>query len=78
MKAIFSSQPKSDSEAIVFMARHAHGLVSSPYRKRMRKLGLSLITDDQSIREIQTAFATPIDAREGVGSGMSAFDRART
>ena len=24
------------------------------------------------------AFATPIDAREGVGSGMSAHDRART
>ena len=45
----------------------------------MRKLGLSLITDDQvNTTKFKTAFATPIDAREGVGSGMSAYDRART
>jgi 3,4-dihydroxy 2-butanone 4-phosphate synthase/GTP cyclohydrolase II len=44
----------------------------------MRALGLSLITGDTGNQtRFGTAFATPIDAREGVGSGMSAFDRAR-
>jgi 3,4-dihydroxy 2-butanone 4-phosphate synthase/GTP cyclohydrolase II len=47
--------------------------------ERMRELELSLITDDRvNNTRFQTAFATPIDAREGVGSGMSAHDRART
>jgi len=47
--------------------------------ERMRALGLSLITDDSGNQsKFGTAFATPIDAREGVGSGMSAQDRART
>jgi 3,4-dihydroxy 2-butanone 4-phosphate synthase/GTP cyclohydrolase II len=45
----------------------------------MRQLGLALITDDTGNQtKFGTAFATPIDAREGVGSGMSAHDRART
>ena len=45
----------------------------------MRELGLALITDDQvNSTRFRTAFATPIDAREGVASGMSAHDRART
>ena len=62
------------------MATHARGLVSLALtEERMRELGLSLITDDQvNTTRFQTAFATPIDAREGVGSGMSAHDRART
>ena len=59
---------------------HARGLVSLALTDAlMRELGLSLITDDQvNTTRFQTAFATPIDAREGVSSGMSAFDRART
>jgi 3,4-dihydroxy 2-butanone 4-phosphate synthase/GTP cyclohydrolase II len=62
------------------MATHARGLISLALtEERMRALGLSLITDDQRQHDqFQTAFATPIDAREGVGSGMSAHDRART
>ena len=45
----------------------------------MRELGLALIADEQGNQtKFGTAFATPIDAREGVGSGMSAHDRART
>jgi len=77
---LFVAAEKATPEAIVFMARHARGLVSLALtEERMRKLGLALITDDQvNTTKFQTAFATPIDAREGVGSGMSAFDRART
>jgi 3,4-dihydroxy 2-butanone 4-phosphate synthase/GTP cyclohydrolase II len=61
------------------MAAHGRGLVSLALtEERMRALGLSLITGDTGNQtRFGTAFATPIDAREGVGSGMSAFDRAR-
>src|SRR5829696_2840214 len=77
---LFVAAEKATPDAINFMAVHARGLVSlSMTEERMRKLGLSLITDDQvNTTKFQTAFATPIDARVGVGSGMSAHDRART
>jgi 3,4-dihydroxy 2-butanone 4-phosphate synthase/GTP cyclohydrolase II len=67
-------------DAVNFMAAHARGLISLALTEsRMRELGLSLITDDQgNSTRFGTAFATPIDAREGVTSGMSAYDRART
>jgi 3,4-dihydroxy 2-butanone 4-phosphate synthase/GTP cyclohydrolase II len=77
---LFVAAEKATPDAINFMATHARGLVSLALtEERMRELGLSLITDDQvNTTRFQTAFATPIDAREGVGSGMSAHDRART
>jgi 3,4-dihydroxy 2-butanone 4-phosphate synthase/GTP cyclohydrolase II len=77
---LFVAAEKATPEAIAFMARHARGLISLALtEERMRKLGLTLIADDPvNTTRFQTAFATPIDAREGVGSGMSAFDRART
>ena len=77
---LFVAAEKATPEVINFMAAHARGLVSLALtEERMRELGLALITDDQvNTTRFQTAFATPIDAREGVGSGMSAQDRART
>src|SRR5918996_3610108 len=77
---LFVAAEKATPEAINFMATHARGLVSLALTEaRMRELGLSLIADDQvNTTRFQTAFATPIDAREGVSSGMSAYDRART
>src|SRR5919112_841608 len=77
---LFVAAEKATPDAINFMAAHARGLVSLALtEERMRQLGLSLITDDQvNTTRFQTAFATPIDAREGVASGMSAQDRART
>jgi 3,4-dihydroxy 2-butanone 4-phosphate synthase/GTP cyclohydrolase II len=77
---LFIAAEKATPEAINFMATHGRGLVSLALtEERMRQLGLSLITDDQvNTTRFQTAFATPIDARDGVGSGMSAHDRART
>jgi 3,4-dihydroxy 2-butanone 4-phosphate synthase/GTP cyclohydrolase II len=77
---LFVAAEKASPEAINFMAVHARGLVSLALTEdRMRQLGLSLITDDQvNTTKFQTAFATPIDARVGVSSGMSAHDRART
>jgi 3,4-dihydroxy 2-butanone 4-phosphate synthase / GTP cyclohydrolase II len=77
---LFVAAEKATPAAINFMAAHGRGLISLALtEERMRQLGLSLITDDQvNTTKFQTAFATPIDARTGVGSGMSAYDRART
>ncbi|HSN41478.1 MAG TPA: GTP cyclohydrolase II [Burkholderiales bacterium] len=77
---LFVAAEKATPEAINFMAAHGRGLVSLALtEERMRQLGLALITDDTGNQtRFGTAFATPIDAREGVGSGMSAHDRAHT
>jgi 3,4-dihydroxy 2-butanone 4-phosphate synthase/GTP cyclohydrolase II len=77
---LFVAAERATPEAINFMATHARGLVSLALTEnRMRELGLALIADDQGNQsKFGTAFATPIDAREGVASGMSARDRART
>src|ERR687895_1849552 len=77
---LFVAAERATPEAINFMATHGRGLISLALtEERVRALGLSLITDDQiNSTKFQTAFATPIDARVGVGSGMSAHDRART
>lgn len=77
---LFVAAERATPEAITFMATHGRGLVSLALtEERMRQLGLALITDDTGNQtKFGTAFATPIDAREGVGSGMSAHDRART
>ncbi len=77
---LFVAAERATPDAINFMATHARGLVSLALtEQRMRELGLALIADDQgNSTRFGTAFATPIDAREGVASGMSAFDRART
>ena len=77
---LFVAAARATPEAINFMATHGRGLISLALtEERMRSLGLSLITGDTGNQtRFGTAFATPIDAREGVGSGMSAHDRART
>jgi 3,4-dihydroxy 2-butanone 4-phosphate synthase/GTP cyclohydrolase II len=77
---LFVAAERATPEAINFMATHARGLVSLALTEsRVRELGLSLVTDDTgNTTRFGTAFATPIDARQGVASGMSAYDRART
>jgi len=77
---LFVAAERATPEAINFMAAHARGLISLALTEaRVRSLGLQLITDDTgNTTRFGTAFATPIDARQGVGSGMSAQDRART
>lgn len=77
---LFVAAERATPEAINFMASQGRGLISLALTEdRLRTLGLSLITDDTGNQsKFGTAFATPIDAREGVGSGMSAPDRART
>jgi 3,4-dihydroxy 2-butanone 4-phosphate synthase/GTP cyclohydrolase II len=65
-------------DAINFMARHARGLIClAMTRQRVEQLGLPLMSQSNSTRH-QTAFTVSIEAREGVTTGISAADRART
>lgn len=65
-------------DAINFMARHARGLVClAMTRARVEELGLPPMAPANGTRH-QTAFTVSIEAREGVTSGISAYDRART
>ncbi|MEI7609370.1 MAG: 3,4-dihydroxy-2-butanone-4-phosphate synthase, partial [Rhodospirillaceae bacterium] len=65
-------------EAINFMIRFGRGLVCLAMNKdRVERLHLPLMTRHNQTRH-QTAFTTSIEAREGVTTGISAADRART
>jgi 3,4-dihydroxy 2-butanone 4-phosphate synthase / GTP cyclohydrolase II len=64
--------------AINFMARHGRGLICLTLtRNRVEQLGLDLMSRKNLTRH-ETAFTTSIEAREGVSTGISAADRART
>jgi len=65
-------------EAINFMATHGRGLIClSLPGERIDALGLPLMASYNSSRH-ETAFTISIEAREGVTTGISAHDRART
>ncbi len=65
-------------DAINFMARHARGLICLALtRHRCEQLALPLMSAQNGTRH-QTAFTVSIEAREGVTTGISAHDRART
>jgi 3,4-dihydroxy 2-butanone 4-phosphate synthase / GTP cyclohydrolase II len=65
-------------DAINFMARHARGLICLALtQQRVEKLGLPLMSQQNGTRH-QTAFTVSIEAREGVTTGISAADRAKT
>ena len=64
--------------AINFMAKHGRGLICLALTaERVEQLGLNLMEQRNSSR-LETAFTTSIEAREGVTTGISAPDRART
>jgi 3,4-dihydroxy 2-butanone 4-phosphate synthase/GTP cyclohydrolase II len=65
-------------DAINFMAKHGRGLICLALSKaRVDQLGLGLMSRHNGTRH-ETAFTTSIEAREGVTTGISAADRART
>ena len=65
-------------DAINFMATHGRGLICLTLPgERIDALGLQLMSTNNSSRH-ETAFTTSIEAREGVTTGISAHDRART
>ncbi len=65
-------------EAINFMAKYGRGLICLAIkRERVEQLGLPQMARHNVSRH-QTAFTVSIEAREGVSTGISASDRART
>ena len=65
-------------DAINFMARHGRGLIClSMTEERARQLQLPPMVHDNS-SPFGTAFTVSIEARRGVTTGISAFDRATT
>ena len=65
-------------DAINFMATHGRGLICLTLpRARCEQLGLDLMSRNNGTRH-ETAFTVSIEAREGVTTGISAADRART
>ena len=65
-------------EHITFMAMHGRGLICAPIlRERAETLDLPPMT--RRNREVQrTAFTVSVDAAEGISTGISSADRART
>ncbi|MBB2199630.1 3,4-dihydroxy-2-butanone-4-phosphate synthase [Gluconacetobacter sp. 1c LMG 22058] len=64
--------------AINFMVTHARGLVCLPLEAGLvEQLGLPMMTRVNTCPR-ETAFTVSIEAREGVDTGISAADRART
>ena len=69
---------KITPDIINFMSKFGRGLICLPLaKKRLEELQLPLMVHDNTAR-FQTAFTISIDAKEGITTGISAFDRART
>ena len=66
------------AEVVNFMAKYGRGLIClSMTRTRVEELGLQMMAQ-RNLAQHSTAFTVSIEAREGVTTGISAADRART
>ncbi len=69
---------KVTPDIINFMSKHGRGLICLPLtRQRLVELQLPLMVSDNTAR-FETAFTVSIDAKKGVTTGISAYDRAAT
>ena len=69
---------KIQSKSINFMAKNGRGLICLTIcQKQADKLNLSLMSS-RHIAKSQTAFTVSIDAKKGISTGISAYDRAKT
>ncbi len=69
---------KCNSKTINFMAKHGRGLICLALSKKQTdKLKIPLMSQINRSR-MQTAFTVSIEARVGISTGISAFDRAKT
>jgi 3,4-dihydroxy 2-butanone 4-phosphate synthase/GTP cyclohydrolase II len=71
---------KCTPEAVNFMAKYGRGLICLTLTDdKARELELNpMVPDHHNTAPFQTAFTVSIEAREGVTTGISAADRART
>lgn len=69
---------KVTPEIINFMTKHGRGLICLPLTmERLKELNLPLMVQDNTA-SFQTAFTVSIDAKQGITTGISAHDRAKT
>jgi len=69
---------KVTPEAVNFMAMHARGLICVPMTgERLDALQITMMVSDNTA-PLGTAFTITVDARRGVTTGTSAYDRAIT
>ncbi len=69
---------KITPEAINFMARYGRGLICLPItRQRLEELQIPLMVQHNTAQN-HTAFTVSVEAKIGVTTGISAFDRAQT
>ncbi|MBA1338872.1 MAG: 3,4-dihydroxy 2-butanone 4-phosphate synthase / GTP cyclohydrolase II [Pelagibacterales bacterium] len=69
---------KCNSKSINFMAKHGRGLICLALTKnQIDKLKLPLMSPANKSR-MQTAFTISIEAKRGITTGISAYDRAKT
>jgi 3,4-dihydroxy 2-butanone 4-phosphate synthase / GTP cyclohydrolase II len=63
---------------INFMAKHGRGIICVPMESpRLAELGIELMVANTQ-DELKTAWTVSIDAKKGVSTGISAYDRAKT
>ena len=69
---------KCNYQSINFMAKHGRGLICLALTKyQIDRLKLPLMSRTNKSR-MQTAFTISIEARKGISTGISAYDRAKT
>ncbi|HKB90160.1 MAG TPA: 3,4-dihydroxy-2-butanone-4-phosphate synthase [Opitutaceae bacterium] len=69
---------KVTPEAVNTMIRYARGLICVPTTSaQLRRLGIGQMVQENR-ESHKTAFTVSVDAAEGITTGISAFDRART
>lgn len=69
---------KVSPELIGFMVRYCSGIICVPMESaRLEELSLPQMSPENS-ESMRTAFTISVDAREGITTGISASDRART
>src|SRR5215203_4013786 len=64
--------------AVNFMAKHGRGMICVPtVSERLQQLGIERMVK-QNRESFKTDFQISVDAAKGIGSGISAADRAET
>ncbi|NBV05970.1 MAG: 3,4-dihydroxy-2-butanone-4-phosphate synthase [Proteobacteria bacterium] len=67
-----------DADKVNFMAKYGRGLICLTLNEeRVQQLNLPLMSLNNGSRH-QTAFTVSIEAKNGISTGISAFDRAKT
>jgi 3,4-dihydroxy 2-butanone 4-phosphate synthase/GTP cyclohydrolase II len=75
---IIFAASKATPELLAFMIRHSSGVICVPMLgEDLDRLQLPLMTA-QNTERMRTAFTVSVDARDGITTGISAADRART